>query len=353
MRRAKSFQECSQLKRVDTSDTVSFITVQIASNKSTMKAYQWDGPGHSELVLRDLPIPKVKSGSVLIQVKACGLCHSDLHVLDGSGADWAGYHPITLGHEIAGIITELGEGVNSFSVGQRVVLALIPPDLVVGVAYNGGFAEFVVAPEETLVALPDELEFGQACITVDAIATAYRAVVSTAEVKKGMVVAIVGLGGLGSVALQVASLQGATVYGYDIDQSKHSSAIEDGARSCFEKLEDTPKDVRFDVIIDFVGIEATINTAIDMIDPFKNIVLVGLGQQEVKMKATKIVMKNLDIRGSLGGSKEDLPKIFDLLLDGKIVTPVEEVSFSRLSEALDRLEQGQVSRRMYVRPDIA
>lgn len=314
-----------------------------------MKAYQWDGPG-SGLVLRDVPIPQPSAGEVQLQIQACGLCHSDCHILDGSGAQWIKQRPITLGHEISAKITALGEGVTECHVGQRVGVALIAPATAIGLDFNGGYAEYAVTPVHTIVPLPDDLPFEKACIAVDAMASAYHAVVKTAEVTSKMTVGVLGLGGLGSVGLRVACLQGATVYGVDIDSSKFGAAKENGAKACFTKIEDAG-DVTFDVILDFVGIKATMLAAIGAIKREGRVVLVGMGDSEMTLPSGTIVMKNIEIRGSLGGRKEELPILFDLIAAGKLVPIVEEVPFEDLNAALHRLEEGKASARMYVRPN--
>ncbi|KAF2796701.1 putative oxidoreductase [Melanomma pulvis-pyrius CBS 109.77] len=314
-----------------------------------MKAYQWDGPG-SGLVLRDVPIPQPSAGEVQLEIQACGLCHSDCHILNGSGAQWIKQRPITLGHEISAKITALGEGVTECHIGQRVGVALIAPATAIGLDFNGGFAQYAVTPVHTIVPLPDDLSFEKACISVDAMASAYHAVVKTAEVTSKMTVGILGLGGLGSVGLRVACIQGATVYGFDVNSSKFEAAKENGAKACFTNFEDA-EGIIFDVILDFVGIQATMLAAIGAIKREGKIVLVGMGDSEMTLPSGSIVMKNIEIRGSLGGRKEELPILFELIAAGELVPIVEEVPFEDLNAALHRLEKGEAKARMYVRPN--
>lgn len=314
-----------------------------------MKAYQWNGPG-SGLVLKDVPIPHPSTGEVQIQIQACGLCHSDCHTLNGTGAQWIKKRPITLGHEISAEITALGEGVTDFDIGQRVAVALIPPATAIGLDFDGGYAEYAVTPAHTLVPIPDSLSFEYACVAVDAIVTAYHAVVTTAEIASSMTVGVIGLGGLGSVGLRFACLQGATVYGVDINDSKFRLAIENGAKGCFKSLTDI-EDVAFDVILDFVGIRVTMLAAINAVKRHGRIVLVGMEEPDMKLPVGLIVMKNIEIRGSLGGRKEELPTIFDLIATGKLTPIIEEVPFLELNDALKRMDEGKSNARMYIRPN--
>ncbi len=318
-------------------------------NPYTMKAYQWDGEG-SSLVLRDLPIPQPAAGEVQIKIKACGLCHSDCHILDGTGSQWIKHRPITLGHEISAQITALGEGVTEFHVGQRVGCALIAPSTAIGLDFNGGYAQYAVAPAQVIVPLPESLSYERACIAVDAMASAYHAVVGTGEVTSSMTVGVLGLGGLGSTGLAVACLQGATVYGFDINQEKFPSALKAGAKACHSSIDEC-KDVTFDIVFDFVGINATMLAAINAVKREGRIVLVGMGDSDMKLPTGLIVMKNIEIRGSLGGRKEQLPTMFDLIAEGKLDPQVEEVPFEGLVDALHRLEQGKAKSRFFVRPN--
>ncbi|CZR68752.1 related to Zn-dependent alcohol dehydrogenases [Phialocephala subalpina] len=314
-----------------------------------MKAYQWNGPG-TGLVLQDVPIPQPAAGEVQIQIKACGLCHSDCHILDGSGAQWVKQRPITLGHEISAQITALGEDVTELYVGQRVGIALVAPATAIGLDFNGGYAEFAVAPAHTVVPLPDNLSFEKACVAVDAMASAYHSVVKTAGVTSSMTVGVLGLGGLGSVGLRVACLLGATVYGVDIDSGKVEAAKKHGPEACSTNIEDF-KDVVFDVIMDFVGVKATMVAAIHAVKREGVVVLVGMGDPEMLLPSGLIVMKNIEIRGSLGSRKEELPVIFDWIASGKLEPDIEEVPFDELNDALHRLEQGKAKSRMYVKPN--
>lgn len=315
-----------------------------------MKAYQWEGPGHSSLVLKDVPIPEPSAQEVQIKIKACGLCHSDCHILDGSGSQWIKQRPITLGHEIAAQITKLGEGVTEFHVGQRVGIALVAPATAIGLDFNGGYAEYAVAPAHTIVPLPDSLSYERACVSVDAMASAYHAVVGTARVTSSMTVGVLGLGGLGMTGLRTACITGAKVYGCDIDSGKLETAKQAGAVDVSTDIS-TFKDVVFDVVFDFVGFEKTMLAAINAVKREGIVVLVGMGQPEMKLPSGLIVMKNIEIRGSLGGRKHELGAIFDLIDQGKLIPEIEEVPFEELNEALHRLESGKASKRMYVKPN--
>jgi propanol-preferring alcohol dehydrogenase len=316
-----------------------------------MKAYRWSGP-NSGLHLQDIPIPEPSTAEVLIQVETCGLCHSDCHIISGTGGSWIQQRPITLGHEVAGKVIALGEGVSEVNINDRVAVALVAPAGGIGLNYDGGYAEYAVVPVKYLEPIPDNVSFEQASIATDAVTTAYHAVVTTGGVTASTKVAIIGLGGLGSVGLRIASLQGATVYGFDIDGRKFEAAMRDGAKACFSSLEDA-KDITFDVVVDFVGSTSTMTAALEAVKQSGRIVLTGLGDEKLALPTFSIVHKSVEIRGSLGGTKEELRTVLALISEGKITPDLEEVSFGKVNESLLRLEAGQTKGRLFIRPTLA
>ncbi|KFY43734.1 hypothetical protein V495_03800 [Pseudogymnoascus sp. VKM F-4514 (FW-929)] len=316
-----------------------------------MKAYRWNGPD-SGLILQDVSVSKPSVDEVLIRVETCGLCHSDCHIVSGTGGEWIQQRPITLGHEVAGKIVELGDGVSEVNIGDRVTVALIAPDGAIGLNYDGGYAEYAVVPVKYLESVPDNVSFEQASVATDAVTTAYHAVVAVGEVTASMTVAIVGLGGLGSVGLRIASLQGAVVYGFDIDSGKFEAATRDGAKACFSSLEDA-NDITFDVVVDFVGITSTMVAALQAVKPSGRIVLTGLGGDQLTLPTMAIVYKNVEIRGSMGGTKEELRTVLALISAGKITPDLEEIPFDKVNEGLHRLEAGKSKGRLFTRPTLA
>jgi propanol-preferring alcohol dehydrogenase len=312
-----------------------------------MKAYRLSG-SDAQLRLVDVKIPEPSAGEVLIQVEACGLCHSDCHIINGSGAAWV-QRPITLGHEVAGKIIGLGQGVSDVQLGDRVAVALVSPATAIGLDFDGGYAELATTPASTLVPIPDNVSFGQAAAATDAVLTAYHAVAIEAAVNASTTVAVVGLGGLGSIGLRVAALQGASVYGFDIDERRFEEANKNGAKGCFTSLA-MAKDITFDVVVDFVGITETVTAALSAVKRRGRIVLVGLGSKELTLPTFPIVFKQVEIRGSLGGTKDGLATVLELISAGKLDPVLEEIPFEKVNEGLHRLETGQVNARLFTRP---
>jgi len=202
---------------------------------------------------------------------------------------------------------------------------------------------------EMLVDIPDNISFEHAAVLTDSLTTAYHAVMGAGEVQSGNTVAIIGLGGLGSTAMRVACLQGATVYGFDIDSRKFRSALGSGAKGCFPSLQNVP-DIKFDIVLDFVGMSQTICAALKSLRYRGRLVLVGLAEKDVTFPVFDVVFNKIEIRGCLGGSKDDIRAVAGLIASGELQPYLEEVPFEQLNKSLHRLEAGEVAGRMFTKP---
>lgn len=321
-----------------------------------MKAYQYESPA-TGLQAKELPIPEPRTGEILLAVQAAGLCHSDIHVIRGHGEAWLGKRPITLGHEVAGTVAKLGPGVSQFRVGDRAAVGPSQQPVAIkgfvdslGLGVDGGYAEYVVASAERLVPLPDEVTFAQAAVSSDSIATAYHAVVGEAGVTPGSSVAILGLGGLGLNGVRVAALKGATVYGVDIDSKKFDSADHQGARACFHSLTKL-SGIALDAVVDFAGVGDSTATAITAVKPTGRVVLVGLGADKLEISAQALVIRNVQLRGSLGSIRDEYIAVLDLIATKSIVPVLEEINFTDVPKALERLELGEILGRLWTNPN--
>lgn len=233
-----------------------------------MKAFRFTDISKG-LELRDIPIPTPGKGQMLVQVKATGLCHTDCNVLSGKDDMLFWKRPITLGHEIAGIIVDLGPDVTSFSIGERVVsgvgtshpLTIEDVTTSAGIGYDGGYAEFAVFNEVKTLRIPDGATFAHAAVATDAVATAYHAVVAEGQATSSSTIAIIGLGGLGLSGVSIASFMGAKVYGVDVNPKKYPMALHSGALTCAKSLEYF-SGIRFDAVVDFAGAGFTTAAAV-------------------------------------------------------------------------------------------
>ncbi len=310
--------------------------------------------------LQDIPIPDAAPGWVVLRVKAAGLCHSDLHILDGSmthtmstdeGELLSTTAPITLGHEIAGTVFELGDGVpNHFAIGDRVISGgPIIPRATPGLTIDGGFAEYVTVPHEKLQPIPEGVGFDEAAVSTDSIATAYSAVRTTAEVRTGETVAIVGLGGLGLNGVRTAALLGGTVYGVDVNPLTFDAARDAGAVECFAKLESL-RDLQPDVIVDFAGTGSTTEQALDVVRSGGRVVVVGMAATATTIDMHRLILRRQTLRGSFGRTATDMAEVLDLLAQGQLQPETTVVDLADLNEAYARLERGEVVGRLVTHP---
>lgn len=326
-----------------------------------MKAFRFLG-AEEGLALRELPVPTPGPGQALIQVKAAGLCHSDTHVLHGGGAAWMCALPITLGHEVAGIITALGDGTAPPSpsaplkVGDRVAVACVGHPIqernfqeALGVGCDGGYADYAVAPLKNLVRLPDSVGFVDAAVAADSVATAYHAVVAEGRVSKTTTVAVIGLGGLGLNGVAIAALRGARVFGVDINTDKFEQAGKLGAIDCATSLKQFEGET-FDVVLDFAGAQPTVETAVATVRPGGTVVLVGLAAQKVQITTTSLVTQNVSLKGSTSATIQEFREVLDLLALGSLKPYAQEIPFKDIPKGLEMLGKGEVNGRLFTIP---
>lgn len=302
---------------------------------------------HEPLVLVEKEIPKAKPGHVVIEVKACGLCHSDVGALEDPG--WMNiikYTPIIIGHEFSGVITEVGEGVEGYKVGDRVAVCPMQPNGDgPGYGRDGGYATYSTAPVEYLVPIPDEVDFVQAAAATDAGMTSYHAVVGQGGIKEGTKVGIIGIGGLGTLGNQFAVLKGAQVYVASRKASAREKALKAGAYKAAESILDF-KDEGLEVIIDFAGANKTTADALEAVAPGGKVVVVGMASLNTNINTSSLILKEASIVGSVGGTPEDIKDVLNLMKEGKVRIDTEEISLEEVPEGLERLKEGKVTSRL-------
>jgi propanol-preferring alcohol dehydrogenase len=175
-----------------------------------MKAWLFTG-AHEPLQLIERETPRPGPGEIVLEVRAAGLCHSDVGRMDGTLTPYLPKKPpLILGHEIAGVIAEVGPGVTGHRVGDRVV-ASGTTDYCPGWSADGGYASHCLLPAFCLIPLPAEVGFVQGAAATDAGQTSHRAVVVNGELRPGQRVGVIGLGGLGMTGARIAVLHGAEV----------------------------------------------------------------------------------------------------------------------------------------------
>jgi L-iditol 2-dehydrogenase len=309
-------------------------------------------------VTTEMPRPVPGPGELLIGIAACGICGSDVHGYDGSSG--RRIPPLIMGHEAAGTVAEVGEGVRRFAVGDRVTfdstvycgecqycrsgdVNLCDNRQVVGVSCgdyrrHGAFAEYVVVPERIVYRLPDELGFAEAAM-LEAVSVGLHAV-REAELKGGETTLVVGSGMIGLLTLQAARAGGCSrVFVADIDPSRLKLASEMGADEVIQASgADLVAEVLrltagkgVDVVLEAVGRNETIAASIDSVRKGGTIVLIGNITPEVKLPLQKVVSRQIRLQGTAASSGE-YPEAIELMRTGAIrvgplitaVAPLEE-----------------------------
>ncbi|MET0991639.1 MAG: zinc-binding dehydrogenase [Lacisediminihabitans sp.] len=313
-----------------------------AERKTLMKAWQFVEQGEP-LTLNDVQEPTAGPDDVIIDVKAAGICHSDVGYLNGTLTPVLAFHPITLGHEIAGVVSAIGENVDTFAVGDRVV---VPAKVEgAGTSLNGGFAPKVSSPAAYVIPLPDGVDWDQAAAATDAGMTSYHAAITRGGVTAGTKVGIIGFGGLGSLGAQAALAVGAEVYVAETNETVHDFARQLGVAAVSTDIADF-SDKGLDVIIDYAGFGTTTAAAILAVKPGGRVVQVGLGVAEATIPLLQLVLKSVDLVGSVAGSNEDCAAVLDLIAAGKLSSRVTHVAFDEIKDGVDRLDRGEVVGRL-------
>ncbi|MHA1431163.1 MAG: zinc-binding dehydrogenase [Candidatus Freyarchaeota archaeon] len=320
------------------------------------------------LAVERVPVPEVGVGEVLVRVKACGICGTDVHIAR-DGTIPPAKTPITLGHEIAGVIAEVGAGVEGWNVGDRVLVIssitcgtcyacrsgderLCINARILGLHVDGGLAEYVKIPASCLTKLPDEVPFEQAAIIGDAVATPYHAIVTRGNLRLGETVAIFGCGGLGSHGILIARLAGASkIIAIDISDEILERSKELGADFTINSAkEKTSKRIReitegkgVDLALEFVGTSATIDRAVRSIRKGGRAVIVGIGPEKIELVSPYVFVYCEDqVLGSFGSTREEIDRILELIKMGRLdlsrsVSQVLELE--QINEGLEKLEK--------------
>jgi alcohol dehydrogenase, propanol-preferring len=309
-----------------------------------MKAWQFVGTG-KPLELHDVAEPHAGPGEVVVAVKASGVCHSDVTTIDDPGWMALFQHglPRTMGHESAGVISEVGEGMDHWKVGDRVGLAPVMSDgdaLGYG-KWDGGFASQLRATDDNLVALPDEVPFDLGAMATDAGLTAYHAIMAVGGAKEGMKVGVIGLGGLGYIGARCAALVGAEVYGAEVNPETRKLADEIGLAGVADSI-DAFKDKNLELIVDYAGFGTTTSAALETLAEFGTLVQVGMGRLESTINTYPLIVNQLSIKGSKSGTKEDLAGIYEIMKSGQLRPPVNHISHAEIPGAIDKLREGGV-----------
>lgn len=348
------------------------------------------------LQVEELSIQDPQRGEVMVRVAAGGVCHSDLHVING---DLPAPLPVVLGHEGAGVVEKVGEGVTEFRPGDHVLLlwrascgncrhclggrpALC--ELGAGIRWSGhlidgtsrfrrgdreirhfagvsSFGELTVLPQEGLVKIDADIPLDKAAIVGCAVMTGVGAVINTAKVEPGATMVVVGCGGVGLNVIQGGALAGAEkIIAVDVLANKLGYARQFGAThvidarqlGAIEAVRQLTDGRGADYAFEVIGNPKTMSQAYQMLRRGGTLVVVGVAPTtaEVAFNASSIMLNEMTIRGSLYGScipKLDAPRILNLYRAGKIKLDElisREYPLDRINDAFDALRNGEVAR---------
>jgi alcohol dehydrogenase, propanol-preferring len=339
------------------------------------------------LQIQELKTSKPIGSQVLIKVQSSGVCHSDIHLWEGGyqgpegtflkTTDRGVKYPLTPGHEIAGVIDSLGEQAEGFSKNEKVLVypwigeGLCPACRVgeenlcdkprsLGIYTDGGYSDYVLVPSyKYLVKIGEELDTDSSAPLSCSALTAYGAV-KNANLKPDDNVVVVGAGGLGLMAIQLAkAITGSRIIAMDPDNEKLKAAKENGAANTINsKKEDPVKAIMeltgnmgADAVIDFVNASKTVETDMQLLRRRAKLVLVGLFGGELKLNLVSMPTKAYKLIGSYTGSITDLVQLVSLAKRG-VIRPIISNRFklNQATEALTMLKNGKILGRGIINP---
>jgi propanol-preferring alcohol dehydrogenase len=351
------------------------------ANEPTMMAWrlcQFGRPAQ----LQEVPVPRPGAGEVLVRVAGNGLCHSDVGMMDPAAVappflSWE--LPFTLGHEIAGWVEESGAGVSGFSHGQPVILVSPHSDGTCvycragfdnncesgtagrGYGRDGGLARFVLVENSRPLIPLSSLDPRTAGPLADAGATSMHAVRRVLpRLSAGTTAVVIGAGGLGSFAVQLLrALTPARVIAVDVNPARLEYARSLGAHEVLSGVhEGTAKDLRSltagagaEAVLDFVGIDATIEGGLAAVRPTGAYGLIGAGMGRLNHPWFHLLPKDGEVFNFVGSTIADLRQVVALAEAGRLRNDTETFSFAEVPRAYAKLDGGELLGRAVVTPD--
>lgn len=320
------------------------------------------------LTIDEIPVPRPGPGQILVKVVTSGVCHTDLHAADG---DWPVKPklPLVPGHEGAGYVAAVGAGVTCVKEGDRVGVpwlhdacglceycltgweTLCHHQHNTGYSVDGGFAEYVLAPAAYVGRIPDSLDFVAAAPVLCAGVTTYKAIKET-QTRPGEWLAVVGVGGLGHMAVQYAKAMGLHVAAVDVARDKLDLARRLGAEVTVNAKDEDPVEAikretggMHGVVV--AAVSASIfRQAIAMLRRGGTCSMVGLPPGDFPTPIFDVVLNRLTIRGSIVGTRKDLEESLQFAAEGKVKPNVELQPLEKINEVFERMKHGQINGRV-------
>jgi propanol-preferring alcohol dehydrogenase len=330
-------------------------------------------PGFGQrLVIEDRPMPEPGPGQVVVRMEASGLCHTDIHAANG---DWpvTPTVPFIPGHEGVGIVTEIGDGVTSPQIGQRVAVpwlgyacgtcrycltgweTLCLSQRNTGYSVDGGYAEYFLAEAAFAAPVPDGIDPREAAPLTCAGVTTYKAI-KVGNVRPGDLVAVSGVGGLGHLAVQYAKIFGGTVAAVDITDEKLALARELGADIVIDARADDPAAVLqshggADVAVGLAVDDKSFATAYAGLRRGGRLVLVALpAAGTLSIPVFDTVLNGTSVIGSIVGTRADLAEVFGLHAAGRTRVSYETRPLAEVNEGIAEVLHGKARARLVLVP---
>jgi 2-desacetyl-2-hydroxyethyl bacteriochlorophyllide A dehydrogenase len=318
---------------------------------------------HRPLAIRDVDLPPPSRGEVTVEVKACGLCLTDVHISEGKIPTVS--LPLIPGHEFAGVIARIGENVDGWNLGDRVTVCV---DVNcghcefclrgesnrcsnlkrIGFERGGGMAELVNVPATNLEKIDDAVSFEKAAVIPDAVASMYRGLKTVGGVGVGSKVAILGVGGLGIQGVKIARMLGARVTCTDLDDRKLERARAFGAEHVINPRRESFIDASrhrlgsYDVVVDNVGIRDTVFQAVQACRNGGKVVAMGYVDAALEIPSYEIVIKEKQVVGSRALTRSEFREVVALVNSGQLDPDIGElIPIRRINEALENLRNGR------------
>lgn len=323
------------------------------------------------LEIKEVEIPKVSAGKVLVKVIATGVCHTDLHAMHG---DWPikPTVPFIPGHEGVGEVIEIGEGITHLKVGDTVGIpwlysacghcdhcyagweTLCKEQQNSGYSVNGSFAEYCLADGDYVGVIPEGVDLLEIAPILCAGVTVYKGLKMT-EAKTGDWVAISGIGGLGHVAIQYAKTMGFNVIAIDVDDSKTDLAKKLGADVAINALKSNVKEEVLKatgegchgVLVTAVSPKA-FEQAVSIVRRGGTMVLNGLPPGKFDLSIFDMVLEGITVRGSIVGTRLDLKEALDIAARGKVKAHISVEPLENINDIFDRMEHGKIDGRIVI-----
>jgi 2-desacetyl-2-hydroxyethyl bacteriochlorophyllide A dehydrogenase len=330
------------------------------------------------LELQEIEIPEVGANDVLVAVKAAGICHSDAHYRAGISP----VHPLplTLGHEVAGVVEQVGAGVTSIKEGDRVCLHYLVTcgecnychrgseqfcrsGSMIGKYRDGGYAEYICIPARSVFVLPDEVPFEQGAILMCSSATSLHAI-NKSRLKPGESVAVFGVGGLGISAIQLAKAYGAEiVLAVDINPSKLETARRFGAEPINAREVDPVAEIRrltggrgVDVALELIGLSLTMQQSVQSLAILGRAAIAGLTDKSIEIwPYQEVINKEVELIGVSDHLAQEIPQLLAWARSGKldladVISQTIPLDADLINEVLDQLESFGQPLRVVITP---